>query len=389
MIPFGQHIDRLQRYADRTLLIIGALLVLISFAAAFSTSSNLVNHYRVHGAGYYLMKHFFLVAAGVVIFFVSSSINTSFYKKYAHLLLWMVIALVIFTDIFGQSAGVENVRRWLRFGPISVQPSLMALTFSLMFTAFYLDKIKNTKTDFSYDLRHYWIWLGILTGAVVIYNNSTALLIMTLNSLLLFLGGYGFKKFVYALLLGLVGILMYFLAAKAFPQYIPNRIDTLINRFERFTSKEKQQTDIQPLRAKIAIASGGLIRFAPGKSVQKNLLSQSSSDFIYAVIVEEYGALLGGVVILILYILLSIKILAISRLSKNYYEKLLVLALGLPITFQAFINMAVAVGAIPVTGQPLPVISAGGTTLFMTAFALGVIIRIGISAKMQENQTDE
>ncbi len=387
MIPFGQHIDRLQRYADRTLLIIGALLVLISFAAAFSTSSNLVNHYQVHGAGYYLIKHFFLVAAGVVIFFVSSSINTWLYKKYAYPLLWMVIALVIFTDIFGQSAGVENVRRWLRIGLVSIQPSLMALTFSLMFTAFYLDKIKNRKADFGYDLRHYWIWLATITGAVIIYNNSTALLILTLNMLLLLLGGYGFKKFLYALLIGLVGIFMYFLAAKAFPQYIPNRIDTLINRFDRFISKEKR--DIQPLRAKIAIASGGLIRFAPGKSVQKNLLSQSSSDFIYAVIVEEYGALLGGVVILALYIILAIKILAISRLSKNYYEKLLVLALGLPITFQAFINMAVAVGAIPVTGQPLPVISAGGTTLFMTAFALGVIIRIGISAKMQENQTDE
>ncbi len=389
MIDIIGHFNRLQRYADRTLLILGALLVLISFAAAFSTSSNLINHYGVHGASYYLMKHFALVTIGVTIFFGSSYINVSYYKKYAYPLLWLMIILVFVTDIFGQSAGVENVRRWLRFGPISIQPSIMALTFSLMFTAFYTDKIKNRKTDFGYDLRRYWIWLGLLVGAVVVYNNSTALLILSLNALLLFLGGYGFKKFLYAGLLGLLGLLMYFLAAKAFPQYIPNRIDTLINRFERFASKEKQQTDIQPLRAKIAIASGGLIRFAPGKSVQKNLLSQSSSDFIYAIIVEEYGAILGGLLVLILYIFLSLKILAISRLTKDYYEKLLVLAAGLPITFQALINMSVAVGLIPVTGQPLPIISAGGTTLFMTAFALGVIVQIGMTAKTKENQYDE
>ena len=382
------HFSNLYDNADRTLIILGILLVLISFAAAFSTSSNLINHYMKHTAGYYLTKHFILVVAGLVVFMAATVIPVNWYKKFAYYMMAGSTLLVLYTDFFGGTAGVENVRRWLRFGPVSIQPSMIALTVSLMFTAYYLDKHKQVKTSFSYDVQRYWMWLGAIAFAVVIYNNSTALLILMLNGILLFIGGYSFKKFLYALLMGLMMGLMYFLAAKAFPQYIPNRIDTLMKRVERFTGKG-DETDIQSLRAKIAIASGGLFRFAPGKSVQKNLLSQSSSDFIYAVIVEEYGAVLGGLLVLLLYILLSVKILAISRLTNlDYYRRLLVLALGLPITFQALINMSVAVGLIPVTGQPLPVISSGGTTLFMTAFSLGVIAYIGAQAKWEQNNME-
>jgi len=222
---------------------------------------------------------------------------------------------------------------------------------------------------------------------VVIYNNSTAILIFGLNMILLFLGGYGFKKIFYAMAMSLVLLFVYFLAAKAFPQYIPNRIDTAVKRVMRFMDKDdKDELEIQPLRAKMAIASGRLFRFAPGKSVQKNLLSQSSSDFIYAILIEEYGLVFGGLAVLALYFILAFRILGISRMTENYFRKILVIAVGLPIIFQALINMSVASGLIPVTGQPLPILSAGGTTLFMTAFALGIITHISMQIRKEQHE---
>jgi cell division protein FtsW len=208
-------------------------------------------------------------------------------------------------------------------------------------------------------------------------NNSTALMIMILVFTVLFTAGYPFKKLMTVFVAGLMVIGVFYLAAKAFPGVLPNRIETLENRIKRFLNGEEEKTFelTQPVRAKMAIASGGFFRWAPGKSVQKNMLSQSSSDFVYAVIIEEYG-MFGGLVILILYLLLFVRVFIISQNLKEYFRKVLVLALGLPIIFQALVNMSVATGLIPVTGQPLPLISTGGTTVIMTGFVLGIIVKI-------------
>jgi len=383
MMPLSRHIIKLQRWGDRPLMITAGILVIISFAAAFSTSSNLVNTYRLHDPYYYLLKHFLLLILALTIFLMATWIPVRFYQKAIPYILGGTMLLLAYTDLFGHAAGSDTAKRWIRIGMLSIQPSIIALTVSLLFTAVFLSRNEHAQTTFGQNLRKYWIWLFLVTGLVVIYNNSTALLLFGLNLILLFLGGYPFKKFLAAAGMSLLLLLIYFLAAKAFPQYIPNRIDTAVHRIQRFLDKDKNDSDldIQPLRAKIAIASGGMFRFAPGKSVQKNLLSQSSSDFIYAILIEEYGLIFGGLVVLVLYLILAFRILGISRLTDDYYYKLIIMAAGLPIIFQALINMSVAAGLFPVTGQPLPILSAGGTTLFMTAFALGIIIRASMEIK--------
>jgi len=149
---------------------------------------------------------------------------------------------------------------------------------------------------------------------------------------------------------------------------------------------EDTEADYQIEKAKIAIASGGIQGVGPGKSVQKNFLPQSSSDFIFAIIVEEYG-LIGGLFLVVMYCWLLFRIVIISQKADTIFGKLLVLGVGLPIVFQAFINMAVAVELFPVTGQTLPLISSGGTSIWMTCLAFGIIL--SVSAKREEIKEKE
>ena len=172
--------------------------------------------------------------------------------------------------------------------------------------------------------------------------------------------------------------MFFILAVKAFPDLIPNRVDTWVNRIENFTSGDNSSGNYQIERAKIAIASGGLFGVGAGKSVMKNFLPQSSSDFIYAIIIEEYG-LIGGCILLFLYLVLLFRVIVVAHKTDDSFGKLLALGMGLPIVFQAFINIAVALQVLPVTGQTLPLISSGGTSAWMTCIALGIILSVSVN----------
>ncbi|MFT4791809.1 MAG: cell division protein FtsW, partial [Arcticibacterium sp.] len=170
---------------------------------------------------------------------------------------------------------------------------------------------------------------------------------------------------------------LFVVTAKTFPDLFPNRVDTWMSRIENFSSEEVTEADYQIERAKIAIASGEVFGLGAGKSVMKNFLPQSSSDFIFAIIIEEYG-LFGGLLILGIYLFMLIRIIVITNSSPSFFGKLLALGVGLPIIFQAFINMGVAVSLLPVTGQTLPLISSGGTSIWMTCLALGILLSASI-----------
>ncbi|NNG10544.1 MAG: FtsW/RodA/SpoVE family cell cycle protein, partial [Arenibacter sp.] len=213
-------------------------------------------------------------------------------------------------------------------------------------------------------------------------NFSTAGIIFSMVLLLCFLGGYPFKYLLGIVGAGLLGLTLFILTAKAVPDLFPNRVDTWMSRIESFANPEDTEADYQIEKAKIAIASGGIVGNGAGKSVMKNFLPQSSSDFIYAIIVEEYG-LLGGFVLMFFYLLLLFRIVVVANGNETIFGKLLVLGVGLPIVFQALINMAVAVELFPVTGQTLPLISSGGTSSWMTCLAIGIILSAS-NKKVQE-----
>lgn len=181
---------------------------------------------------------------------------------------------------------------------------------------------------------------------------------------------------------------IFILTIKAYPDIMPNRVDTWTSRVENFINSENTESNYQIEKAKIAIATGGIKGLGPGKSIQKNFLPQSSSDFIYAIIIEEFG-LIGGLFLVILYLWFLFRIVIISNKSESIFGSLLAISMGLPIVFQAFINMSVAVELMPVTGQTLPLISSGGTSIWMTCFSIGIILSVSKNYEKEDEIIDQ
>jgi len=216
-------------------------------------------------------------------------------------------------------------------------------------------------------------------------NLSSAFLIFSSIILILFISGFPFRHMVKMFLILMLLLSSFYFLAKTFPDQFPNRIDTWISRVENFNSTQNLDASYQIERAKMAINNGGLIGVGAGKSIMKNHLPQSNSDFIFAIIVEEFG-IIGGSVIILLYVLMFFRILIITHKADDKFGKILVSGLGILILVQAFTNISVATQIIPVTGQNLPLISSGGTSIWMTCFALGMIL--SVSASKEETEED-
>ena len=198
--------------------------------------------------------------------------------------------------------------------------------------------------------------------------------------MLAYLACYPIKYLVSVIIFGLISLFIFIGVAKTFPEIFPNRIDTWVNRIENFKTGESSDGNYQLSRAKTAIISGKIFGLGAGKSRMKNFLPQSSSDFIYAIIVEEFG-LVGGIALILLYLLLLYRIVVISYKANSSFGKLTVIGLGIPIITQAFVNIGVALEVLPVTGQNLPMISSGGTSAWVTCIAMGIILSVSSNVK--------
>ena len=362
----------------------------ILFFPVFSASSNL-SYVVGNGTPWqHLFKHMFILVMGFVIMIGIHRIPFQYFKGISILLLPVVVVLLIYTVSQGNTIGGANASRWIRipFVGIGFQTSTLASLVLMMYVAHYLDKIKAVSLRFSESLLPLWTPVGLVLALILPANLSTAVIVFSMVLLLCFLGGYPFKYLMIILGMAFGAFLLFLLVAKAFPEAMSNRIDTWMSRIENFRSPEEGSSgNYQVERAKIAIATGGLTGLGVGKSVMKNFLPQSSSDFIYAIIVEEFGSA-GGVVIILLYLIILFRIMVIAHKTKSFYGKLLVMGVGLPVIVQAFINMGVALNVFPVTGQTLPMISSGGTAAWMTCIAFGVILSISV-AQTDEGKTEE
>ena len=366
---------------DRAIWAIATLLAIFSFLPVYSAASNLADSGGTNTLSF-LVKHFMHLALGFAIMFGVHKVPYKYFRGLSMIMLPIVLVLLGITMLQGTTIDGANASRWIQIPIVnmSFQTSTLAAVVLMVYVARYLSKIKDKEVNFKETVLPLWGPVFLILLLILPANFSTTAIIFSMVMMLTFIGGYPVKYLVIIIGTGLLALTMFILVAKAFPDAMPNRVDTWISRIENFANGEDTEADYQIEKAKIAIATG-ISPLGPGKSVQKNFLPQSSSDFIFAIIIEEYG-LFGGVFLLILYSWLLFRIVIVSQKSDTIFGKLLVLGVGLPIVFQALINMAVAVELFPVTGQTLPLISSGGTSIWMTCLAIGIIL--SVSAKREE-----
>ncbi|WP_431167299.1 FtsW/RodA/SpoVE family cell cycle protein [Tenacibaculum halocynthiae] len=370
---------------DRAIWAIVTVLAIFSFMPVYSASTNLV---YVVGNGStigHLIKHVVLLITGFAVIYGVHKVPYRYFSGGSVLMLPIVVLLLIFTMAQGTVIEGANASRWIHipFVGIGFQTSTLAGLVLMVYVARYLARNKEKQIQFKDSLLQLWLPVGLVLILVLPANFSTTAIFFTMILLLVFIGGYPLRYIGYILGIGLFSLLFFILVAKAFPDAMPNRVNTWQSRLESFSKSEGAES-YQVEKAKIAIATGGPLGKGPGKSVQKNFLPQSSSDFIYAIIVEEYG-LLGALLVVFIYFLLLFRILITAKKATTIFATLMVVGVGIPIVFQAMINMAVAVNILPVTGQTLPLISSGGTSIWMTCFALGMILSVSAS----KNETEE
>ncbi len=373
---------------DRLIWAIVALLAIVSFLPVYSAASNLAYKGAGGNTFTFFVKHFVHLGLGFAIMYGVHKIPYRYFKGLSLVMIPVVLVLLTITILQGTTVGGATASRWITipFVNMSFQTSTFASVVLMVYVARYLSKMKDKTIGFKASILPLWIPVFFVLALILPSNFSTAAIIFVMVLALMFLGGYPVKYLLLIIGLGVIGLVLFVMVAKLTSGPLKVKVETWENRIINYANGEDTEADYQIEKAKIAIASGKIKGVGPGKSIQKNFLPQSSSDFIFAIIIEEYG-LIGGLFIMVLYLWLLFRFVIVSQKSDTIFGQLLVLGVGLPIIFQALINMAVAVELFPVTGQTLPLISSGGTSIWMTCLAIGIIL--SVSAKREEIKNKE
>ncbi|NGF55027.1 FtsW/RodA/SpoVE family cell cycle protein [Parapedobacter sp. SGR-10] len=363
---------------DKWIWIIVIILSGWSLLAVYSSVGTLA-YKEGKGTELYLVKHFSIIVAGLVLMYLSHKLDYKWYAGISKLLMIITIPLLLYTLLFGSS--VNEASRWVTIPVINqtFQTSDLAKLALITFLARMLsrkqEEIKDVKKSFIPIMGAVCLVFVLIAWA----NLSTALMLFGVSILLLIIGRVSIKQIAIVSAGGLVLLMMVMLLGPRRATYI-SRIEGFFKTEEVTTSNVPFQEDknYQANNAKIAIATGGLFGKGPGNSVQRNVLPHPYSDFIFAIIIEEYGTV-GGVVLLFLYLALMYRCIRIVTMSPRAFGAFLAAGLGFSLTIQALANMAVAVGLGPVTGVPLPLVSMGGTSILFTSVALGIILSVSRS----------
>lgn len=366
------------------------LLMLVSFLPIYSASSSLAYKFSGGNTFKFLTRHLLHLVLGGFFLYSVHRLNFRIIGKFSIIILPAAIVLLIVTLFQGTTMGGANAARWVRIPVLnmSFQTSAFASLALLVWLARWLAKPR----DFAL-FKSLYFPLGAIALTLIFIlpaDFSTTAIIFGMTFILMIAAGVPWKHLGKIIGIGAAGLTLFILIILAFPG-ISNRVDTWQSRIVNFGATDSDasyQTDL----AKMAIAEGQLFGKGPGKSVQKNFLPQSNSDFVFAVITEEYG-LLGASGVVLLYMALFRRFVRIARRAHTRFGTLLVLAAASGMILQTLVNMGVATNLMPVTGQTLPFLSAGGSSIWMTCIALGIILSVshtdvekvvGVSAQSQE-----
>jgi len=374
---------------DKVIWIVVILLCIFSLLAVYSSTGTLAYKKQHGNTEYYLFKHFMILAFGLGLMYVTHLIKYTYYSRISQIGLFLTFPLLLVTLVSGTNLNEAN--RWLTVPIVNLtfQSSDVAKLFLIMYLARVLSKKQELVKDFRKGFLPVIIPVIAVTVLILPANFSTAAILFATCIVLMFIGRISLKYMVSLVVLGIAGIVMIFILSKTFPDLFP-RGTTWVARIDHFINNEEAEPDAtyQVDQAKIAIVQGGILGKSPGKSTQRNFLPHPYSDFIFAIIIEEYG-LAGGGFVLLLYLILFFRVIRIAARSPGNFGTLLSIGIGFSLVFQALINMAVAVNLFPVTGQTLPLVSMGGTSIWFTCISLGIILSVSRTTEIETKNGTE
>jgi cell division protein FtsW len=362
---------------DRVIWIILVFLSLLSLLIVYSATGALA--YRVHGGNtmHYLVRQVFFIGMGLgVIVLMVNVIPVKFYSIAANYLLYGSILLLMVAVILKFAGILKGTGRTFNLGIFSFQPAEVAKISLILFTAKVLGKKQKSKQDLASAFKKIMIFTALVCGLILLSNFSTSALIFATIISMMFVGRIPIRYMLLVFAAGVGLIVLIYFTADLVPDSI-GRIHTIKGRIERFIHGDpnSEQGVTQADYAKLAIYSGGIFGKGPGQSDVSNYMAAAYNDFIFAIIVEEYGLIFGTGVIF-LYLIFFFRGIIIVRRSERTFPAFVVIGLSLVMVYQALINIGVSSGVLPVTGQPLPWISLGGTSLLFTSVAFGCILSV-------------
>ncbi|WP_294141422.1 putative peptidoglycan glycosyltransferase FtsW [uncultured Sanguibacteroides sp.] len=353
-------------------------LMLASVMVVYSSTGSLAYRVRSGNTSYFLIKQVILMSGCLVVILTLQSIHYKYFLSFAKIVLGMSFIFLLWAKFAGTT--LNDAGRWVTIPGIgfTFQPSEMAKLGVIMYCARVIAFYQNERCCDDEALKKILFVAGPVIFLIFLDNFSTSLLMGLVCLAMLFVGRLRLKLIAISVGTLVAAILVLLVLAFTVPKVAEiGRIATVKSRIVNFFNPESVKSDdsYQSDQAKIAVAKGGLVGLGPGNSVQRNFLPHPYSDFIFAIIIEEYG-LLGAGVVMLLYLIILYRIGVIVRRCTRTFPAILVTGLGLSIVFQALVNMGVCVGLMPVTGQPLPLMSMGGTSLIFTSAAFGMILSV-------------
>ncbi len=366
---------------DKVIWAVVFLLTLVSFLAVYSSTGTLAYKYHGGNTEYYMLKHAIILLFGLLLMYFAHLLKYTYYSRIFQIALYIAVPLLLITLIFGLNLNEAKRVLPLPFN-LTFQTSDLAKVTLIIYLARMLTKKQEQIKDFKSAFVPLMLPVLIVTGLIFPANFSTAALLFVTSLVLIFIGRVKVRYILGMVGIGIVALAIGIAVLYVLPAENQGRLSTWKNRITNFVDGGVEE-NYQVEQAKIAIATGGLIGKMPGNSTQRNFLPHPYSDFIFAIIVEEYGAIGGGFVVL-LYLILFFRAVKIMTRIPGTFGAFLSIGVAFSLVFQAMINMGVAVNLLPVTGQPLPLISMGGTSIWFTSLAIGIILSVSKELEKKE-----
>lgn len=381
---------------DRVIWMVALMLAFISLLAVYSATGTYANSKYDGNNAFVLLSHAVRLSLGLVVLYAIHLVKYTYYSRIFQLAFWVSIPLLAYTMFFG--ADLNDAQRVVNLFGVSFQSSDLAKIALIGYLARELTIRQDDIKDFKNAFVPLMLPVLVVTGLIFPENFSTAAILFASCMVLLFVGRINFKYLMIFFMIALFAMSMYILIVLNDKDGDNGRVGTWERRIESFFRSDEDLTDeeraelenkedFQEIQAKIAIAGGGLWGKMPGNSTQRNFLPHPYSDFIFAIIVEEYG-LIGGAFVVLLYLILFFRAIKITTEIPQSFGGFLAFGLSFMLVMQAMINMGVAVGMLPVTGQPLPLVSMGGTSLMFTGCAFGMILSVSKEVKNKSKKNE-